>query len=193
MYGFALQDEFIREALGDFPAPAETREVTEKYLPLPDSTILRGFFDSIVTYIKQNEELDPQLVRLKTREALLGILQARPDYWSVFAEFSTPQRADLVAFMEHNYPFNISLDRLARMSGRSLSTFHREFKTTFGDSPHRWIMNKRLKKARELLLLTSLRPSDIYLDLGFEDLAHFSRSFKKAFGKSPTDFKSAMA
>ena len=91
--------------------------------------------------------------------------------------------------MRHNFQYNFSLKDFAEMSGRSLSTFNREFRALFNEPPHRWIMKQRLNKARELLVLTEKRPSEIYLELGFEDLAHFSRSFKKEFGKTPTEIK----
>jgi AraC-like DNA-binding protein len=79
------------------------------------------------------------------------------------------------------------------LSGRSIATFHREFKRTFNTSPHQWIKERRLLKAKELLTLTNRKPSDIYIELGFEDLAHFSRSFKKHFGKNPSKVTSLVA
>jgi AraC-like DNA-binding protein len=52
--------------------------------------------------------------------------------------------------------------------------------------PRQWLQTKRLNEARRLIEEKRQKPSAIYLDLGFESLAHFSASFKKKFGKSPT-------
>lgn len=190
VYVFLLQDNFIHTALQEFvPHTKDFPVIENRILLLEPNHILKGLFKGLISYINENETIDKQLLVLKTKEALLGILKNHPEYISIFTQFSKSERADLEAFMNYNYTFNVSLERLAKMSGRSLSTFNREFKTLFNDSPHRWITKKRLNKAKELLLSTSKRSSDIYLDLGFEDLAHFSRSFKKEFGKTPTEIK----
>ena len=59
----------------------------------------------------------------------------------------------------------------------------------FGETPHKWIMRKRLVKAHELLMQGEGTASDIYMQVGFEDLAHFSRAFKKQFGVPPSQLK----
>jgi AraC-like DNA-binding protein len=54
-------------------------------------------------------------------------------------------------------------------------------------SPRHWLQVKRLTEARHLIEKKNRKPSEIYLDLGFESLSHFSHSFKKRFGKAPTE------
>ena len=56
----------------------------------------------------------------------------------------------------------------------------------FDETPHQWILKKRLSFARNLLIQGERKASDIYLEAGFEDLAHFSRTFKKQFGIPPS-------
>lgn len=94
-----------------------------------------------------------------------------------------------MCFVLYNYHTNVPLETFARQSGRSLSTFNRDFKMIFGETPHRWIRKKRLEKARELLTTTTKKVSEVYLEVGFEDLAHFSKSFKKEFGVNPSEVK----
>ncbi|WP_353959404.1 helix-turn-helix domain-containing protein [Mucilaginibacter aquaedulcis] len=77
-------------------------------------------------------------------------------------------------------------NRFAFLTGRSLSAFKRDFKTIFYDSPGHWLLRKRLQEAYFLLSREGQKPADIYLDLGFESLSHFSVAFKKMFGCSPT-------
>lgn len=190
---FALKDEFIQEALVDTNKKASQTEIEDRIVLLTSNKILKGLFDSISLYISGNEMMDRQWLRLKTQEALLGILKTNPNHISIFSNFASPEKAQLTDFMEHHYKENISLAKLARLSGRSLSTFNREFKAIFKESPHRWIVSKRLEKAKELLLTTGQKSSDIYLQLGFEDLAHFSRSFKKKFGKTPTEMSNSLS
>ena len=84
--------------------------------------------------------------------------------------------------MQQHYKFNVGLERFAFLTGRSLSAFKRDFKKIFNETPNRWLTKRRLQEARFLVEEKKLRPKDIYLDLGFEDLSHFSFAFKKAFG-----------
>ena len=87
-----------------------------------------------------------------------------------------------------NYKFNVTLERFAFLTGRSLSAFKREFQQTFNNTPGSWLMEKRLREAHFQITQKGQKPSDIYLDLGFEDLSHFSFAFKKLFGHAPSKF-----
>lgn len=189
MYLFLFHDEFIREVIHDFNFPKNKLEETKNVYTIKQNHILRGLFDSLITYINGDEKLDKDLLRLKTKEALLGICKHNPEYLSIFSEFAEPARADLEQFMTFNIPYNVPLKELARLSGRSLSTFNREFRRLFNEAPHKWLMRKRLEMAKEMLLESTRKSSQVYLEVGFKDLAHFSRSFKKQFGVSPTALK----
>lgn len=89
--------------------------------------------------------------------------------------------------MNKNFKFNVSIQRLAYMTGRSLSAFKRDFKEIFNETPNRWLVQKRLQEAHFLIEKKNKKPTDIYMELGFEDLSHFSYVFKKQFGYAPTE------
>jgi AraC-like DNA-binding protein len=103
----------------------------------------------------------------------------------VLFNFGAPEKIDLASFMNRNYRFNISLERFAFLTGRSLSAFKRDFHKQFNETPGHWLTRKRLDEAYFLIRNQSQKPSEIYLHLGFEDLSHFSFAFKKQFGQSP--------
>ncbi len=88
--------------------------------------------------------------------------------------------------MLQNYMHNVPISRLAQLTGRSLTMFKEDFNRLFGTSPGRWLQQRRLSEAMILIKEKGLRASDIYLDLGFEDLSHFSFAFKKQFGVPPS-------
>ncbi len=192
-YLFILDDTFIKEVIHNFTLPEDFMPCTVPMVKLKSTTFLMGLMNSISTYVTGQAKIDRNLIRIKTMEAIYAISESFPEVLHVLSEFSEPARADLVQFVEHNYTQNISLDRLAQLSGRSLSTFNREFRKEFKVSPHKWIKQKRLELAKKLLTSTSKKASDIYLDVGFEDLAHFSRSFKSYFGQNPSEIKAAIA
>ena len=97
-----------------------------------------------------------------------------------------PGKIDLEAFMNKNFHFNVELDRFAHLTGRSLATFKRDFEKLFHITPNRWLQQRRLQEAHYLIKEKGKAPSAIYLELGFEDLSHFSFAFKKLYGLAPS-------
>lgn len=186
---FVLEDSFIKEVINNFPLPDGFMPCTVPMIKLPQTALLLGLMESIKTYVSGLGQIEHHLIRLKTMEAIHAITSAQPNLLHVFNEFSAPARADLVPFVENNFTNNISLEKFAELSGRSLSTFNRDFRKIFKSSPHKWIKQKRLELAKKLLINTSKKVSDVYLEVGFEDLAHFSRSFKSHFGLNPSEIK----
>jgi AraC family transcriptional regulator len=80
---------------------------------------------------------------------------------------------------------------LARMARLSPYHFLRSFKATTGVTPHQWLLRARLREAAEKLAGTNTPVTDIALDVGFEDLSNFTRSFRAEFGASPRQFRLA--
>jgi AraC-like DNA-binding protein len=68
-----------------------------------------------------------------------------------------------------------------------LTTFKRDFRKAFNATPQKWLTQKRLELARYQLTEKSRKPIDVFYEVGFENLSHFSFAFKKQFGKSPTE------
>ncbi|PZR28719.1 MAG: AraC family transcriptional regulator [Azospira oryzae] len=154
---------------------------------IPENDFLRGFFQSIIPYVKHSEETIAHTVgELKIKEAVQLLLHTNPKLAGFLFDFSEPHKIDLEKFMVGNYHFNVPVEKFAQLTGRSLAGFKRDFQKTFGMAPRQWLQEKRLTEARHLIESKHKKPSDIYLDLGFESLSHFSRSFKHKYGKAPT-------
>jgi transcriptional regulator GlxA family with amidase domain len=80
---------------------------------------------------------------------------------------------------------------LARMGHLSPYHFLRSFKAVTGVTPHQWLLRTRLRNAAEKLVETHAPVTDIALDVGFEDLSNFTRSFRAEFGASPREYRLA--
>jgi AraC-like DNA-binding protein len=185
-YNFILNNDFIRKVIKNVPMPAASAPISERVIMLDATPQLLGLMDSIALYVDHGEDLDHSLVELKTLEALMAIVQADENLAAIFMEYSKVERADISKFMQYNYLQNINLSELAFQSGRSLSTFNRDFRLAFNETPHKWILRKRLERAKVMLVQEQVKPSDVYLQVGFEDLAHFSKAFKKQYHVSPS-------
>jgi len=83
--------------------------------------------------------------------------------------------------------FNLPLEKFGYLTGRSLTTFKRDFKRVFNTTPQRWLTQKRLEMAHYQFVEKKKRPIDVCYEVGFENLSHFSYAFKKHFGYAPTD------
>lgn len=152
---------------------------------LPD-TFIKAYFDSLLPYYKTPKALTKQLAEIKTMEAIALILQHDGGLQSFLFDFHEPHKIDLMAFMNRNFMYNVNMNRFATLTGRSLATFKRDFQKLFGTSPEKWLLHKRLEHAHYLLTTKKQKPSDVYLEVGFENLSHFSTSFKQAYGFNPS-------
>lgn len=85
--------------------------------------------------------------------------------------------------------FNVPLDSFAKLTGRSVSTFKRDFTKIFNSSPKLWLKDKRLEEAHYLIKHKKQKPTEFYLDLGFENLSHFYASFKQKFGFTTSEIR----
>jgi AraC-like DNA-binding protein len=124
---------------------------------------------------------------VKYEELLIILLKNQPELAGIFFDYAKPEKINLEEFMNRNYKFNVSVERFAYLTGRSISAFKRDFKTIFNQTPNRWLIQKRLQEAYFLISKKGEKASQIYLDLGFEALSHFSYAFKKLFGITPTE------
>ncbi|WP_211910699.1 helix-turn-helix domain-containing protein [Tardiphaga alba] len=92
-------------------------------------------------------------------------------------------------FISQNLGRRIVIDDLSALMGLSPAYFSRAFKQSFGDSPHSFIVRRRLAHARELLLNTRLPLCEVAIDCGFADQAHLSRHFRRHFGVPPAGWR----
>jgi AraC family transcriptional regulator len=97
--------------------------------------------------------------------------------------------AEVVRHMEHCVDERHAIDDLARRSGISPYHFVRVFRTVTGATPHQWLLRARLRAAAQQLAATRARVTDIALDVGFQDLSNFVRSFRAEFGVSPRQYR----
>ncbi len=86
-----------------------------------------------------------------------------------------------------NYMFNVPITQFARLTGRSIAAFKRDFTFTFNQSPRKWLQEKRLSEAYMLIKEKKQKATDIYLDIGFENVSHFYYSFKQKYGVTPSE------
>ncbi|MBL6445870.1 helix-turn-helix transcriptional regulator [Fulvivirga sp. 29W222] len=132
----------------------------------------------------------PPLIHSKLNEILLYLFGRYPDELNCFINEALSNNKNVAFKNVIEYPdsFFLSNEELAFLCNMSLSTFKRKFREVYDTTPRQYYISKRMKKAA-LLLQKDFRPSEIYLELGYENLSAFSNEFKKHFGSSPRTFR----
>jgi AraC-like DNA-binding protein len=192
---FFIPDEFICETLQSRTKPlAGYEQQFEPFMPIESSDMLKGFFHSMSSYFNETRDPDPALLELKFRELVLNIADnpANRELLSYFCSLlHEPHTVLLERVMEDNFCYNLKLEAYAELSNRSLSAFKRDFEKQFGTTPGKWLLERRLHYALDLLRNRSKNVGEAAFESGFESPSHFSRAFKIRFGKAPAEVKKA--
>lgn len=177
--------------LKDFYSHANLASKSSKsgILSFGSHPLLSSCMASLIPYFEMQDSFPENIASLKITEAISILRTINEDIDSVLTDFAAPGKIDLAAFMENNFMFNMPLEKFGYLTGRSLTTFKRDFYKAFNLTPQRWLTKKRLEAAYYQLTEKDRNPSEIYYEIGFENLSHFSFAFKKQFGCAPTSLK----
>jgi len=177
--------EIVQQYYASHPIAAPTHAAAG--LKLPDNhPLLESLFSSLLPYFKMADALPADMAAFKVEEAIRVLRAIDKSVDQLLGQFEDPGKLDLVEFMEKNYMFNLSLGKFGYLTGRSLTTFKKDFENAFRTTPGKWLTHKRLELAHYEIVEKKRKPSDVYIDVGFENLSHFSFAFKKQFGYNPT-------
>jgi AraC-like DNA-binding protein len=107
--------------------------------------------------------------------------------------FAPPARHLLRAkdLADARYAEPLDVDDLARAAGLSRAHFSREFRRTFGESPHAYLLTRRLERAAALLRTTDHSVAEICFSVGLQSVGSFTTSFTRTYGMSPTAYRAA--
>ncbi|QWG09304.1 helix-turn-helix domain-containing protein [Flammeovirga kamogawensis] len=168
---------------------AENEEIEETFFCIENDNYLTSYIDSLFNINEPQAKLNDKLLSIKFDELLIYLLRKYGKSFEKFLLSLESQKKDssFKVSVEQNIFSSLSLEEIAFLCNMSLSTFKRHFKLEYNISPGKWLRDKRLEKAKELLEMENRTPSDIYMDLGYHNLSNFSNAFKKKFGVSPTE------
>ncbi len=183
-----LTQEFLKKYSLEHSVRSTGIYTGEPNVVLPVDPFMKGYLESLMPYFEDPKQLSETLALVKTIEAI-ELLMRNTALTNLLFDFSEPFKIDLDAYMNRYFTYNVPINQFAQLTGRSISTFKRDFSKAFNTSPEKWLLKKRLDLAFHLLKQRQRRPSDVYLEVGFENFSHFSASFKKEFGINPTNLK----
>lgn len=148
--------------------------------------LLESCLSSLIPYFDM-KDLPEDIANLKITEAVSILRSINTGIDNILANFEEPYKIDLAEYMEKNFMFNMPLEKFGYLTGRSLTTFKRDFKKIFATTPQRWLTKKRLDLAHYQFIEKKKKPIEVCYEVGFENLSHFSFAFKKQFGYAPKE------
>jgi AraC family transcriptional regulator, exoenzyme S synthesis regulatory protein ExsA len=179
-----LIDEFIQTLNHDTKSPKCTPN-----LIIPYTAPIRSYTETLLQLYKNTSNNHHKITRAKLFELLhlLSIGVRGEAFIHTLLRLKMKAKRNVKDFMLANFYKPLSVEDYAYLTGRSLSTFNRDFKRQFGVSPKKWLVDKRLERAHELLA-SNHSVSEVALEVGYEDFSHFIKVFHKKFGISPKQF-----
>lgn len=175
-----LTDKFLKKQKEiNKPKKIVAKELIEKYI------------NNLIIYLDNPGLIDDDLAILKFKELVMILLKTE-NYENIQELFSTlfnPNKLKFTTIVENNIYNNLTIEDLAFLTNKSVSSFKRFFKATYQESPAKYIKKKRFEKASELLIITNDLVSDIGYQCGFQDPSTFTNSFHSFFGLSPTRYR----
>ena len=175
--------------LRDFYADMNVKpnaSLAQKIRRFRNHPLLESCLASLIPYFDL-KDIPENIASLKITEAISILRAIDNDIDNVLANFEEPGKIDLVSYMEKNFMFNMPAEKFGYLTGRSITTFKRDFKKAFNTTPQRWLTQKRLELAHYQFVEKHKKPIDVCYEVGFENLSHFSHAFKKHFGYAPTE------
>jgi AraC-like DNA-binding protein len=195
MLGFFISDDFIKNILKEVSGKVnfnfDAKDSQPVAIEVYNDVILSAYFQSMLTYFNGIVKPSDALLELKLKELVINILTGphNPSLSTYFQSLLDSEKPAIRQIMEANFNFNLSLEEFAILCHRSLSSFKRDFKKHFNVSPGKWLLTKRLEYAALLLKNSDLNNAQVVFECGFEDVSHFSKTFKEKFGVSPINFR----
>lgn len=166
-------------------------EAAEQPKKLIGNKLIEQYMQNLAIYFEEPEALDDELGILKLKELIMILLKSEnhENVRKLLSEIFSPVNFEFRRAVEQNILNPLSLEQLAFICHMSLSTFKREFKKEFKETPARYIKTQRLERAAQKLLCSDEPIAAIAYDSGFVDASTFSANFQERYNISPKNYR----
>jgi AraC-like DNA-binding protein len=184
-----LHDSMIRAFAADYPAMFGAERCAHGPLWFKDRTtpLLKSSIESLLPYFSRETKNTSLILKHKFYEIILNLFDAdRSDgLKNIFRSVLADSNADLRLYMEKSFFLPYTLEEFANNTFRSLSRFKKEFGELYGTTPKRWINERRLERAKQLIGTNGTTITEVAYLCGFESLSHFIKLFREKYGSTP--------
>ena len=190
-----LSDEIIQNFIDAFGKNYHGADCDnfEKIYHCRAGSLLSASAKSLLPYLEMKSEFKKSLIACKIEEFLLNVLEndKNGSFFAFLYSGFIKNGNDLKNYMLRNYSLPLTVSEFAANTFRSLSSFKKEFKNLFHETPKRWINSKRLEMASVLLLSGNYSVTEVCFLCGFDSLSYFICLFRERFGKTPKQYQTS--
>lgn len=183
-------NEDIYKFLRKFDLKIDKSQSKKSVFSFQYDDFIKNFVKSIIEISKLSKITKKNLLLIKLEEILIYLIEKNSsDFLYSILEQNNQQDQKLISVVEANKLNKLSVKELAFLCNMSVSSFKRAFVKQYEQPPIKWFQDQRLEYATVLLKRERKRPSDIYLDIGYENLSSFIQAFKSKYGLTPKQFQ----
>ncbi|MFT6333305.1 MAG: AraC-like DNA-binding protein [Halioglobus sp.] len=183
---FFFSDEMVIKFIRKYELKKSENLKYQSVFSFDYDLFINRFVISLLDVIKLSKQGQENILNAKFEEILHYLIEFKgSDFLFALVTNSDDESHKFTETIESNQFNKLTLDELAFLCNMSVSTFKREFKKHYKESPMKWFKNKRLELASRLLKDEQKRSSDIYIEAGFDNLSSFVQAYKTKFGVTP--------
>ena len=193
---FFFDNSVLKDFFGKYPGLGENAGYSygrgeEPVVHFEGDAFIQSYVHSLQLMLEATPFLQEELQLLKLEELMLYLAANYPKELYSFRPSEQPDADDqqLKATVEGNLDHTVTVEELAFLCNMSLSTFKRKFARIYSTSPNKWLLQKRMELAADLLLYRHEKPSEVYHKVGYENHSSFTQSFKQVYGVTPREFQ----
>lgn len=188
---FFFPNEAVLEFIRKFDLKTPSKNKFYSTYSYHYDTFIQQFVKSILDIAKLSKSTQKHLLKTKFEEIMLYLIEFKGvDFLFSLIADTDNQSQKFIQTIESNRLNKLTIKELSFLSNMSVSTLKREFEKHFKSSPSKWFQDKRLEHSAYLLKNKSKRPSDIFEEVGYENLSNFIQAFKTKFGMTPKQYQS---
>ncbi|MDV6167925.1 AraC family transcriptional regulator [Flavobacterium sp. DG1-102-2] len=156
----------------------------------PRDKFVLSYVDALQHLQQSGNKISGVMAKVKVSELLLYLSDAYPDIFNSFQPYAPEKTSHetLKKAVEQNLSNFLSVKEIAFLCNMSVPTFKRHFNSVYKTSPAKWMQERRLEMAALKIKGKKARPTDLYLDAGYNSHSAFSQAFKRHFGILPSDY-----
>lgn len=190
---FFINDDFIRNFIAEnqLDTPDDTQGEHDTIFEIDVSDSLESLIHSVFNYLKEGGGIPKSLVEIKFKELMFNIILNPKNRKLVqyFGSLNQGSKTNLEYTLLKNFQHDLSMEDFAKLCGRSLSTFKRDVKAFFNETPGNFLKNKRLEFAKSLLKSSDLSVNEVCYECGFKNPSHFNKIFKAKYQLPPKQYR----
>lgn len=162
----------------------------QPFLIFKQDSLIKHFIDSIQALMNGESQLPAAVRLIKLEELLLYLLHSDAGRFRAIQIITKDkEQLQIKKVVESHIGQLITVGELAFLCHMSTSTFKRRFREIYHTTPQKWMLNRKLEMAAELLRSAGESPSGIYLKVGYQNHSSFSEAFRNHFGTTPSDYQ----